>query len=246
MAAIVKYVQLAPALSPLEAMQGPEGEQGAALRSLCRLLTISPTAQVTRIKRNPDLKAALHYLSIDTPGGPQPMAMLESWAIAVWLAGLHTSRLSPANQEVALLLKQHAYSAIARAFAEPEEASAIPMTKPAPTDPAPSRAFERIREGLSEAVQGFSELEADFLDTQQRITLLEEANASAPFARGAALSSHQVGQVFLRLRLLREHKGISIEEAEKKLAAAFHVAHITDVDAADWQQLNQAILALFR
>lgn len=245
MLAIVKMVQLAPQLSPLEALLAPDGKNGAAIRSLCGILSIDLSSQLHRIKRLPDLAAALHYVTIDTPGGPQEVAMLESWAIAVWLAGLHTSRLSPASQEVALLLKQHAYSAIARAFAEPEEASAIPMTRPVPAEIASPRALERIRDGFSEALKGFSELQEDFADMEQRLTLLEEADSSAPAASGAALSSHQVGQVFLRLRLLRERKGISIEQSEQQLAAAFHVAHVTDIDAADWPKLTQAILALF-
>ena len=95
-------------------------------------------------------------------------------------------------------------------------------------------------------MEGFSELKADYFSLEQRISVMEEANSSAPSASGAALSSHQVGQVFLRLRLLRERKGITIEEAEQQLAAAFHVAHVTDIDAADWQKLTQAILELFR
>ena len=246
MRAIIKYVELAPTIQLLEALRDSQGEQGAAIRSLCHLLDISRPTQMVRIRRNPDLAAALHHVTIDTPGGPQEVAMLESWAIAVWLAGLHTSRLSPASQEVALLLKQHAYSAIARAFAEPEEAPAIPVTKPAPTETLSYRGLERIRDGFSEALKGVSELQEDFADMEQRLTLLEEADSSAPAASGAALSSHQVGQVFLRLRLLRERKGISIEDAEQQLAAAFHVAHVTDIDAADWQKLTQAILALFR
>jgi hypothetical protein len=245
MLAIVKMVQLAPQLSPLEALLAPDGKNGAAIRSLCGILSIDLSSQLHRIKRLPDLAAALHYVTIDTPGGPQEVVMLESWAIAVWLAGLHTSRLSPASQEVALLLKQHAYSAIARAFAEPEEAPAIPMTRPVPAEIASPRALGRIRDGFSEALKGFSELQEDLADVQQRLTLLEEADSSAPAASGAALSSHQVGQVFLRLRLLRERKGIFIEQSEQQLAAAFHVAHVTDIDAADWQKLTQAILALF-
>ena len=159
MGASVKYVQLTPNLPPLEAMKGPQEEQGAAIRGLCRMLNISHPTQIQRIRRNPDLRAALHHVTIDTPGGPQEVAMLESWAIAAWAAGLHTSRLSPKSQEVALLLKQHAYSAIARAFAEPAEAPAISVTKPAPAETASPRALERIRDGLSEALKGVSELQ---------------------------------------------------------------------------------------
>ena len=56
----------------------------------------------------------------------------------------------------------------------------------------------------------------------------------------------QVGQLFMQLALLREQTGILIEEAEKRLAAQFSVAHVIDIDASEWPALTRAILALFQ
>jgi hypothetical protein len=55
-----------------------------------------------------------------------------------------------------------------------------------------------------------------------------------------------IGEIFLQLRLLRETIGLPIEEAEKLLAAEFGVAHLTDVDASQWEALLTQVHALFR
>src|SRR5579871_3778190 len=120
-------VLLAPNFPPLEGMMSPNGKSGAAIRSLCHFLSIDVSGQLQRIKRQPELAAALQFVTITTIGGPKPVAMLEGYAIAIWAAGLQTSRLSPGKQEAVALLKQHAYSAIARAFSQPEMAESEPI-----------------------------------------------------------------------------------------------------------------------
>lgn len=248
MDAIIKYVQLVPTMQPFEAIQGPQGEQGAIIRSLCRMLDIAHQMQLLRIKRNPDLAAALHYLTIDTPGGPQQVAMLESWAIAVWLAGLHTSRLSPKSQEVARILKQHAHTAIARAFLQPEVVTESPpaFAAPVPETLPASPSWDRVLAGMEEVIEGLREVKADQAGLEQRVMLLEQANLGSRVAKGGRLSAQQIGQVFLQLQVLRQQTGISIEEAEKRLAAQFGVAHVIDIDASEWRALTRAILVLFQ
>ena len=240
MSALVKFVQLAPKFPLLEAIQAPQGEQGAAVRGLCGMLDISHPTQIQRILRNPDLRAALHHVIINTPGGPQEIAMLESWAIAAWAAGLQTSRLSPKSQEVARILKQHAYAAIARAFAQPEVAKSEPIpTAPAP-EPSPIlAAFDHIE-------QGFDELKAQIVGIDRRLLIMEQDRLGRRVGSGTRLSAAQVGQLFMQLALLREQTGLSIEDAEKRLADQFGVAHIIDLDASEWPAVHQAILTLFR
>lgn len=248
MGAIIKYVQLVPVIQPLEAIQGPQGEQGAVIRCLCRMLDISLATQMVRIKGNPDLAAALHRITIDTPGGPQQVAMLESWAIAVWLAGLHTSRLSPKSQEVARILKQHAHTAIARAFSQPEvvtESSTVFAAPASETLPA-SPSWDRVLAGMEEVIEGLREVKADQAGLEQRMMMLEQANLGSRATNGGRLSAQQIGQVFLQPHLLRQQTGISIEEGENRLAAQFGVAHVIDIDASEWPALTRAILALFQ
>ncbi|HEU5200134.1 MAG TPA: hypothetical protein VFU32_10875 [Ktedonobacterales bacterium] len=217
---------------------------------MCRMLDIAHQMQMLRIKRNPELTAALHYMTIDTPGGPQQVAMLESWAIAVWAAGLQIGRLSPASQEAARILKQHAYAAIARAFDGSPMAAETPTTFAAPTtretEVIPSHSLDRIIAGMEEITEGLREVRTDYTTLEQRITILEQDRLGRRVGSGARLSAAQVGQLFMQLALLREQTGLSIEDAEKYLADQFGVAHIIDIDASDWPAVHQAILALFR
>ncbi len=246
----IKYVQLIPNLQPLEAIQGRQGEQGAIIRSLCRMVDISLATQMVRIKNNPALAAALHRITIDTPGGPQQVAMLESWAIAAWAAGLHISRLSSKSQEVARILQQHAYAAIASAFDTSPMAAETPTTFAAPTtretEVIPSHPFDRIIEGMEEITEGLRQVRTDYSAMEQRITILEQDRLGRRVGSGARLSAAQVGQLFMQLALLREQTGLSIEDAEKRLADQFGVAHIIDIDASEWPAVHQAILTLFR
>lgn len=218
------------------------------MRGLCNMLNISRPTPIQRIIRNPDLRIALHHVIIDTPGGPQEVAMLESWAIAAWAAGLHTSRLSSKSQEVARILKQHAHTAIARAFSQPEvviqasTAFAAPASETLPASPS----WDRVLAGTEEVIEGLREVKADQAGLGQRVLMLEQVNLGSRAASGGRLSAQQIGQVFLQLQVLRQQAGISIEEAEKQLAAQFGVTHVIDIDASKWPALTRAILALFQ
>jgi hypothetical protein len=217
------------------------------LHGLCRMVSISYPAQITRIRRDPDLSAALQYVTIDTPGGPQSVVMLASWAIAVWAAGLHTSRLSPEKQEAVTLLKQQAYTAIARAFSQPEvaESESMPIA-PAPELSSIQTTFDHIQQNLAGLQEGFEELKEHVVGIDQRLLIVEQDRLGRRLESGARLSAAQIGQLFMQLALLREQTGLSIEDAEKHLADQFGVAHIIDIDASKWPALHHAILALFQ
>ena len=76
--------------------------------------------------------------------------------------------------------------------------------------------------------------------------ILEHANLGRRPTPSASMTPQMIGEIFLQLRLLRETIGIPIEEAEKMLAAEFGVAHLTDVDASQWETLLTKMHTLFR
>lgn len=237
MIAIVKMVHLAPLLSPLEALLVPDGKQGAAIRSLCGILSIDLSSQLHRIKRLPELAAALQFVTIETVGGSQSVAMLESWAIAVWAAGLQTSRLSPVSQEAALLLKQHAYQAIQRAFeAEP----VIPQAESEQT------AHQTASDPFQLLLAGIGGLQQSFAGLERRVNLLEAMQTPRRYGSTGGLSAYQIGQMYLLLRLLRDTAGVSLEETEQRLARAFGVVHLTDIDGSQWEALIMRVHNLFQ
>lgn len=241
MIAQLELIQLAPASPPLEALLAPDGARGAGVRSLCRFVNIIHQAQIKRIRRQSELAAALHVVTINTTTGPKDALMLESHAIAIWAAGLQTARFSPDKQERVIILKRDAYAAIERAFGQQnaaawtESAGQRPQQEPG----AMLSPFDKI-------IDAVSELKEDYEAVQQRITLLEQVSLGSRKTHGASLTAEQVGQVILQLRLLRERRGIPIEEAEKMLAAEFGVAHLSDIDSARWTDIVQKIHQLFQ
>ena len=237
MLATVKLISLTASLPQIEALHTPDGKNGAGLRSLCNLLAIELASQLLRIKRHTDLKAALHYVTVDTTAGSRSVAMLESWSIAAWAAGLQTSRLSPEKQEAATLLKQHAYQAIQRAF---EAESAPPQAESEQADYwTASDPFQLLLAGISGLQQSFAGLE-------RRVNLLEVMQTPRRYGSTGGLSAYQIGQVYLLLRLLRDTTGVSLEETEQRLARAFGVAHLTNIDAAQWEALITKVHTLFQ
>jgi hypothetical protein len=246
---IIRMVQLVTA-GLLEAVLLPDGQQGATLRSLCALLQIDRQAQMQRIKRNRGLSAGLVLVEIDLPDGARTLSVVLSNYIALFVATLQVSRLSPVAQEAALILQTKAVQTIASAFDTSPMAAETPTTFAAPTtretEVIPSHPFDRIIEGMEEITEGLRQVRTDYSAMEQRITILEQDRLGRRVGSGARLSAAQVGQLFMQLALLREQTGISIEDAEKRLADQFGVAHIIDIDASEWPTVHQAILALFR
>lgn len=254
MRAQVTLVQLAPTYPPIEALPLPDGKLGGGIKSLCRMVDISFASQLNRIKRQPDLAAALQYVTVNTTGGPKPIACLESYAIAIWAASIQTSRLSPASQEAVIILKQRAYAAIARAFSLPEVTDTTsrttqtipnPVQQPIATSHT-TNPFDRITANLEDMIAGVRELKGDYSALEQRILILENTNLGRRSTPGTSMTPQMIGELFLQLRLLREIIGIPIEEAEKMLTAEFGVAHLSDVDSARWTELIQKVHQLFQ
>jgi hypothetical protein len=247
MHALIKPVQLAPALPVIEALHTSDHLSGAAIRSLCQFLSISSPSQLNRIRRQPDLAAALHFVTIDTTTGPRAVAMLEGYAIAIWASGLQTKHFSAEKQNRVAILKRDAFAVIQRAFSAREMADTGPETVPNREQQAipAQNLFDRIIAGMEDMLEGFTELRADYATQTQRILMLEQANLGGRTTVGASMSTQQIGEIFLQLRLLRDRTGFSVEDAEKTLAAQFNVTHITDINAAQWAALQQAIRALF-
>ncbi|HEU5198344.1 MAG TPA: hypothetical protein VFU32_01835, partial [Ktedonobacterales bacterium] len=95
-------------------------------------------------------------------------------------------------------------------------------------------------------IDAVNELKGDYAAVQQRLALLEQVTLGSRKTHGASLTAQQVGQVILQLRLLRERRGIPIEEAEKMLASEFGVAHLSDIDSAHWIDIVQKVHQLFQ
>ncbi len=241
MIAQIELIQLSIASPPLEALLAPDGIKGAGVKSLCRFVNIVHQAQIKRIRRQPDLAAALHVVTISTTTGPKEALMLESHAIAIWAAGLQTSRFSPDKQERVIILKRDAYAAIERAFGQQNAAARTESAVQHPLqEPGAARSpFDKILEGIAE-------LQEEHATLQQRITLLEQVSLGSRKRDGASLTAEQLGQVIMQLRLLRDRRGIPIEEAEKLLAAEFGVAHLSDIDSARWTDIVHKIHQLFQ
>lgn len=105
--------------------------------------------------------------------------------------------------------------------------------------------FGELQEGFEILKEGFGGLKEHTVGMDQRLIIVEQDRLGRRLGSGARLSAAQIGQLFMQLALLREQTGISIEDAEKRLAEEFKVAHITDIDASEWPALTRAILALF-
>lgn len=80
---------------PLIVVRLPNGEPGVVLRYFCDNLKLDLTGQINRIKRKKALAAGLQYARIETPGGPQVMAILTLKVTPGWLFGIDAARAKP-------------------------------------------------------------------------------------------------------------------------------------------------------
>jgi hypothetical protein len=212
---------------PIDAVSMPDKQQGATMRSLCALLDIDKGRQVARIKRNPGLSAALVLMLVETPGGPQSTEVLQSWAIPIWAAGLHTSRLPERKRALALILQQKAFTAIEQAFAQPKNDA--PASPPPPPEPAQS-SLRQIKEGLLLAVEGLSSFEAEYQAVVDRVTTLE----GGPARPLVGFSPQRLAQINLLAYRARQKHGYPIAMTLAGLAERFQVADVFDLPDKDW------------
>jgi hypothetical protein len=79
----------------LEAARTAEGAIYVALPGMCRALGLSTQPQFRRIIRTPALEKGLRVIPLETRGGVQAMNCLRVDRVALWLAGVETSRIKP-------------------------------------------------------------------------------------------------------------------------------------------------------
>jgi len=115
-ALVIRSVLLTPNLPPLQAVQLPNGEVGATLRSLCAMLHLNVLSQQRRITRSRDLRTALVTVTVATRGGPQEMTVLLAWVIPLWVVGIQTNRLDVAKRATIEIIQTQAVQALYRAF----------------------------------------------------------------------------------------------------------------------------------
>jgi hypothetical protein len=149
---------------PIHALKLSDGQDGATVRSLCRMVDIAPNRQIARIKRSSTLAPALLVVLVDTPGGPQQMDVLLDWAIPLWAHGLNISRLPERKRGAALVLQHDAVAAIRQALSK--QAPAPEQDAPVRPAETPASSSDKIRQGLSLLMEN--------LDVRQAISLLVE------------------------------------------------------------------------
>lgn len=66
------------------------------LPGMCRALGLDTRSQVHRIERSPALAKGLRVIPLKTRGGVQPVNCLRVDRVALWLAGVETTRIRPA------------------------------------------------------------------------------------------------------------------------------------------------------
>ncbi len=233
--ALSKDVILVAGLPPIIAVRLPDGELSATLRSLCDLLDLDRRGQFRRIHRIPSLTEALQEATISTPGGPQQAEVLLNWAISIWAAGLHVSRLSEAKRAAALVLQQRAFSAIEQAFAQRENNSAVPPP-PSPSAAAQSvweegRAFIDHLEARDEELRNQMVMIRYGLHSHElRLAALEAGNAR----QAAGLSDQQLGYIYRCAHQVSQRQGYEIDTTLAGLAAHFRVKNIYYLPESAW------------
>lgn len=239
--AVSKDVILVADMPPIVAVRLPDGRLGATLRSLCDLVAINRQGQIQRIHRSHSLAKALQEAIISTPGGPQQAEVLLNWAISIWAAGLHTSRLSEAKQAAATVLQELAFAAIERAFDQPQD-------NPAPSQAhAPQSRLHQMREGLLLVVEEINSLQAEqqamgghMTVLEERVTALESGTAHPAIDSPA----ERLWQIHLFANQLRQRRGWPIAETRAALAEHFRVADVFDLPEKEWPAIRDWFTSL--
>ncbi len=221
--ASVRSVLLTPDLPPLHAVQLPDGEIGATLRSLCAMLRLNVLSQQRRIIRSRDLRTALVRVTVATRGGPQEMAVLLAWVIPLWVIGIQTNRLDATRRATIEIIQRQAVQALYRAFSR----------KDAPMVEAPESEIIVPRRDAAERRQA---LEAARRDLAWQVAALQRDHDE----RIAALQRDLIDQVAgLRHELaaqatLQYDQGEQIARLQADLAeqiAALRHEHATQIAA---------------
>lgn len=80
----------------LAAARTAAGAIYVTLPGMCRALGLGLRAQIRRVERSPALAKGLRVIPLDTRGGVQQVNCLRIDRVALWLAGVETTRIKPA------------------------------------------------------------------------------------------------------------------------------------------------------
>ena len=129
---------------PLVVVRLPDGRNGVVLRWICENLNLTPTGQVTRIKRTETIADDLVYVRIQTDGGPQNMPTLVLHSVPYWLATIDTRRMEKDDPRRTVILAYqreavdvlYAWASASRPVStSPNVVPAEPITQPAAPNP---------------------------------------------------------------------------------------------------------------
>ena len=237
---------------PVVAVRLPDRRIAATHQSLCEAVNLDRTGQLQHIRRNRMLRKQLLLVPILTEGGYQQMDVLISWAIPIWLGGVHLTRLAPEKQELIIAFQEQIVETIERYFAALDaEEKAQPA--PAQAQKAPHSALEMHIEAWQETEREWEARETRYegriaaLEQQQaqiqaRLAALEQRDGGArgeepPSQAGRILSQAHIGQVYALAQHHRRQSGEPISEMLRDLAETFGVPDMSDIPDEGWDYI---------
>lgn len=103
------------------------------LPGIARALGLNTQAQMRRILRTPALARGLQIIPLETPGGTQTVNCLRVDKVALWLAGIETSRVKPEFRAKIEAYQEELAPVAMQVFMR---VMGLPATASAPTAPA--------------------------------------------------------------------------------------------------------------
>src|SRR5215216_2703946 len=170
-------------------VQAEDGTVFAPFNRLCENLGLQRAGQAQRIQRHAVLNDALVTLTIETPGGPQPVQCLRIDVLPLWLSGVQASRVKEELREKLIRYQKEAAVVLWQAFksqilVEPDDALApstdaelVQLAQIAEMGRAITRMAEEqleIRRRLDAAARAFQGIRHDITDVQVRLGVLED------------------------------------------------------------------------
>lgn len=158
----------------------PGNRVAVVLRPCCEMLGLDHAGQVRRVLDDPVIADCLILASVETNRGLQAANVLTSEALLFWLAGIHPTKVAPANRETVLAFQKEAVEMLRHQFIpQVRKAHAAPFFAGEETPPAESsgasletllsflQMLVTVLAGLVQANQS-TRAEAAVLDTQLR------------------------------------------------------------------------------
>ncbi len=231
-------------------MRLTDGSTGATVRSLCLLLELSRQGQVQRIKRTPELAAALIQVSVATAAGPRLFDVLLDHALPMWALGISAARLESYKQERVALIKEDAVEAIKRAFssdASESPAEALPAgdTLRQPQEGpeiilldigqgSPANNWQQMGAGLGAMAQGLGQV-------QMAVTRQAALERAQHVEITLDMMPERLAHLFAVARARKAATSIPITDTLAALATQFGVEEIGDTPAAQWPEVVTAL-----